>query len=131
MKLPIVTTAVQLRFSDTDAQGHVSATSYLEYLELGRAEFFLKIRESEDVINNAVVNVNIDYLSEVVYGEDVKVKTWCSRKGNKSLTMSQELFAGERLALRASTTVVGFDLETRTSIAFPVEWEASSLGEDE
>lgn len=126
MKLPVVSTDIQMRFSDTDALGHITSACYLNYLELGRTDFFIELSKHSPVINNAVVNANIDYLSEVIYGEAVRVKTWCSRMGNKSMTLSAEVYANDRLAAKGETTMVGFDVETRTSCAFPNDWEASS-----
>lgn len=126
MQLPITTTRIQLRFSDTDAVGHISSGSYITYLELARTDFLTELSKVSEVPMNVVVNINIDYISETMYGEDVYVTTWCSKLGNKSMTLSSEIYANDRLVSRGQATVVGFDLASRTSVALPSSWEASS-----
>jgi len=39
MKLPIVKTSIQVRYSDLDPLGHVSNNIYSQYLELARIEW--------------------------------------------------------------------------------------------
>ena len=46
MKLPVTTTIVQVRFSDTDALGHISSGSYIQYMEVGRIDFFMRWQKS-------------------------------------------------------------------------------------
>lgn len=125
MKLPITRTKVQVRFSDTDAMGHISSGSYIQYMEVGRIDFFHELAKNSSVPHNAVININIDYISEILFGEEITVVSWCSRVGNKSMTISNEVYAGERLSLKGSVTVVGFDLDTRQSCSLPKDWEQS------
>ena len=48
--LPSVENTIQVRFSDTDAMGHISSGSYAAFAEVGRAAFFMKIPEPESEI---------------------------------------------------------------------------------
>jgi acyl-CoA thioester hydrolase len=125
MKLPVTKTTVQVRFSDTDAFGHVSSGSYFQYMEIGRTDFFYELGKVSEVPNNVVVNINIDYVSETLFGEEVTVVSRCSKVGTKSLNISNEVYAGERLVVKGTVTLVGFDLETRQSCKLPAEWEPS------
>ncbi|CAH0991564.1 hypothetical protein SIN8267_01673 [Sinobacterium norvegicum] len=127
MKLPVTTSSVQVRFSDTDAMGHISSGAYVSYMEVGRADFFYAINNcyEGEVPYNAVVNINIDYLGEVIFGADVSVVSWCSRMGNKSMTISHEIIADGRVASRGHITVAGFDLKTRKGCQLPADWEES------
>jgi acyl-CoA thioester hydrolase len=127
MKLPVTTSSVQVRFSDTDAMGHISSGAYINYMEVGRADFFYAVNDlcDGDVPYNAVVNINLDYLGEVIFGADVSVVTWCSKIGTKSMTISHEIIADGRVASRGHVTVVGFDLDTRKGCALPADWAVS------
>lgn len=125
MKLPVSNTTVQVRFSDTDAMGHISSSSYIHYMEVGRTDFFIELAKKSAVPHSAVVNINIDYISEMLFGEEVTVISWCSKVGSKSMVITNQVYAGDRLAVQGRVTVVGFDLETRKSTVLPGDWEPS------
>ncbi len=130
MKLPVTRTQIQTRYSDTDAMGHVSSGSYITFMEVGRLDFFQAVmRQSgrDDLMaNNMVVaNINIDYLRECRFDDDIEVVSWCSRVGTKSLTLNNDIFANGQLVARGSVTSVGFDPQTRQSAALPEGWEVS------
>lgn len=126
MKLPVVRTKVQTRYSDTDALGHISSGSYITFMEVGRLDFFDQISHSLSGGDSMVVaHVDIDYLRECHFGDDIEVLTWCSRVGTKSLTIGNEIYANGTLRAKGSVTTVGFDPQTRTSVALPTGWEAS------
>jgi acyl-CoA thioester hydrolase len=125
MKLPVTKTDIQTRFFDTDALGHISSGSYFQYLELARTDFFIDISKNGDVPITAVVNVNIDYVSEALFGEKISVVTWCSKLGNKSMVISSEIYSGDRISAKGTVTAVGFDTDSRTSRILPENWEIS------
>ena len=126
MKLPVTTTEIQSRYFDTDAMGHISSNAYTQYMELGRADLFIAMADvGEEVPHSVVVNLNIDYVSEVIYGEAISVISWCSRVGNRSMTINNEIMAGDRIAAKASVTLVGFDPQTRRSCVLPAHWQPS------
>lgn len=126
MKLPVTKTKVQVRYSDTDALGHISSGSYVTFMEVGRLDFFKEIVRMTGIEKTAVVaNINIDYFHECRYGDDIEVVTWCSRVGNKSLDICNEIFANGKLVAKGSSTHVGFNTQTRKSELLPEGWEAS------
>ena len=124
MKLPVKTTAIQARYFDTDAVGHISSNAYVHYMEIGRSEYMMELSRRLNMPSSVVANINVDYVSETFYGEDIKISCWCSRVGSKSLTISNVIYAGERVVSRGTATLVGFDQQTRKSVAFPAELEA-------
>jgi acyl-CoA thioester hydrolase len=126
MKLPVTRTPIQARFSDTDAMGHFSSGSYVTFMEVGRLDFFHKlVALTGDEPCTVVANITIDILNESHYGEELEVKSWCSRIGNKSLTISNEIYANGRLVAKGSATNVGFDPISRRSAPLPEGWEVS------
>ena len=126
MKLPVVKTKVQTRYSDTDAMGHISNSNYVVYLELGRLDFFNQIHHQCGYFEPFVVaNLNLDYVKECFYGDSIEVVTWCSRVGTKSLTIEAEIYANGGLSAKSTLVSVGFNKTTRKSQALPTDWEPS------
>jgi acyl-CoA thioester hydrolase len=128
MKLPVTRTRIQARYSDTDAMGHFSSGSYITFMEIGRLDFFRKLVEQcGSDLSTVIANITVDILHESHYGDELEVASWCSRVGNKSLTIRNEIFANGRLVAKGSATNVGFDPVTRRSALLPQGWEASDV----
>jgi len=126
MKLPVTRTRVQVRYTDTDALGHISNESYVSFMQVGRLDFYEEIgRTTGHLASTAVVNITIDILRECFYGDSIETVTWCSRIGTKSQVISSEIYANGELVARGSTTQVGFNAETRQSQPLPGDWEVS------
>lgn len=116
-----------MRYSDTDALGHISSGSYVTFMQVGRLEFFDEIKRrtgyDEDLV---IANITVDYLRECFFGDAIEVVSWCSHIGRKSLKISCEIFANNTLVATGSAVNVGFNGETRQSQALPDSWAASS-----
>ena len=126
MKFPVIENEVQVRYSDTDAMGHISNEAYISFLQVGRLAMFRELEKlSGWKAPVVVVNINIDYLKECFYGDDVRVTTWCSRIGTKSFTLGGEVRANGQLVARGSATHAGFDEKTRRALVLPTDWEIS------
>lgn len=107
------TVPVQVRFSDTDALGHVNNAVYLSYLELARLEYLKRClgvtsHERFDVI---VARIEIDYRSPVRIGESLTVGTRVTRLGGASFDMDYRIeeAATARLVAQAKSVMVRFD----------------------
>lgn len=126
MKLPVTRTAIQTRYSDTDAMGHISSGSYITFMEVGRLDFFKQLPDNAGFeMATVVANITLDYIHECRYAEAIEVLSWCSRVGKKSLTIINEIYANRRLVAKGSVAIVGFDTITRKSVLLPTDWEAS------
>ena len=125
MKLPRVTSAIQIRFSDLDPLGHVSNSVYTQYFDIGRMDFFYAVGKVSEVPSNVVASMHIDMLHEVRLKDKLTLETWCSKKGNKSITLQQHLFANGECVTKCAIVLVGFDRDTRKSMALPADWQAS------
>ena len=100
-------TDIQLRWSDTDALGHLNNTSYASFAELGRLDF-LK-RNFEAVGSLILAHLAIDFRHQVSYGMPVHVETWVERIGRTSITLRQDVHAAGAVAAEARSVVVYFD----------------------
>ena len=123
---PVTHTKIQSRFFDTDMLGHISTTSYVQYMELGRLDLLRHVAETiSEMPMSVVANLNLDFIGEIMLDEPVSVVTWVSHIGSKSMVVNNDIFAGERLAAKGAATMVGFDTTTRKAITLPSHWRAS------
>ncbi len=112
-----------VRFMDIDALNHVNNARYLNYLEEARINY------SKDVLNTyhsiedlkvVVARVEIDYLSPIEFGSNVKVYTRIAKVGNKSFSFECIICGvrnGKELpAAHSIVTLVSFNPETGKSI---------------
>jgi acyl-CoA thioester hydrolase len=130
MQLPVTQTQIQIRYFDIDTMGHVSNSAYLQYCDMGRVDFFTRAAElsgSENRQSNVIVNINMDFVHEILFQDSIHVVTWCEHVGHKSMTLQQYIFANEALATRIAVTVVGWDKELRQTRALPSDWNPSDI----
>ncbi|MBV1788650.1 acyl-CoA thioesterase [Marinobacterium sp. D7] len=107
-------TLIKPRFSETDMRGHISNTVVPVWLSEGRGSL---CREHLGITQPwMVVNLNVNYHQELLWGAQVTVKTAVERIGNSSICFAQEIWQNERCCVKASTTIAALDMETRRPI---------------
>lgn len=106
-----------LRFSDTDAMGHVNNARFLSYLEDGRVALLVKLGDGAPFAPGLIVaRIEIDYIRPVMLSkEPIKVEMWVSRIGGKSFTIDYDLTHEGNLVAKAKSVIVAFDYATQTS----------------
>ena len=112
----------RVRFRDCDAMGHVNNAVYSTYLEEAR------IGVLGDLIDFILARVEIDFRSELRNGEDVEVRTRCSRIGTKSFDLEHVISADGRVVAEARSVLVSYDYELGASIEVPAELRARLQG---
>ena len=114
-------TRIHPRFSDTDALGHINNTVipvwFLEAREPVLRLFSPQLTLKEAAL--AVVRIEVDYLAETRFGEDVEIRTRVARLGNSSLQLAQEVWQGGIVTARGLATLVNFDPVTRRACPIP------------
>lgn len=125
---------VRVRFSDTDAQGHLYFANYLVYAdevagfymeELG----FSAMNPQQAPCYIFTVNINCDYIDESKAHDTVRVCVGYGRLGNSSAELLFELYnedTGASLA-RGSLTQVYVDKHSRQATAIPADFRAAIL----
>ena len=122
--LPTVENEIQVRFSDTDAMGHISSGSYAAFAEVGRAAFFKAMPEPREAIPWFVlVHLGLDFVSEGRFGQDFTLSTRVVRMSSKTLTFEQIVRADGEVACKLEVVLVAFDAKTRKSIEVPSHWQ--------
>ena len=119
---PLVT-PIQIRFSDTDAMGHINNAVYHVYLEHCRVRFMdaLNLPKTNDDTRPPIIlaRTEIDYLKPGFMGDNIVVSGWLSAVGNKSFTMKFRIEAGERALARAVGIQVWYDYAADRSVTIP------------
>lgn len=118
---------VEVRFADTDAQGHVNNASYLTYCEMARIRYWSDVTGEpfaagaggpESLI---LAEARITYRAPVFYGDVVTVESRATRIGRSSFTLEHRLTAAgpsrpARLVAVSDSVLVRYDYETAAAI---------------
>ncbi len=128
--------AVQVRFADTDALGHVNNASYASWTESARLDFLASlereratglrpppgldpIRKDESAPGLILARLELDFRRQVRFGEAVEVLSDVSRVGGRSFTLRQRILADGTLAAEGAAVVVVFDYREQATRAMP------------
>ena len=120
-------TAIQVRFRDTDAFGHVNNAVFSSYVELARIRYLLEALRPEggfDRMPLILARAEIDFRSPIQFEEEVLVETRVDRIGRTSFAMSHRMHAGTagRLVGEVATVLVAYDYAAARPMPVPEEW---------
>nr|WP_281187372.1 thioesterase family protein [Halomonas shengliensis] len=109
---------VEPAFYDTDALGHVNNTRLPAWFELARNDLFRLFTPDLDPRKWRLImaRMEVDYRAELQYGEEIEIRTYVSRLGNSSFTVSQEARQGGKLTNLGHTVMVHFDHDAKQAI---------------
>jgi acyl-CoA thioester hydrolase len=113
----------RVRFRDCDAMGHVNNAVFSTYLEESR------IGVLGGLSDFILARVEIDFRAELRQGEEVEVRSRCSRIGTKSFDLEHQIAAGERIVAEARSVLVSYDYERAESVPVPDELRARLSGD--
>ncbi|MDR3095715.1 MAG: acyl-CoA thioesterase [Paraburkholderia sp.] len=116
-----VYTWITPRVSETDGCGHINNTTLPVWFEAGRREFFRAFSPSlsfEDW-HLAVVSMQVQFQRQIYLHDDVRIATWVSKLGNKSVTVSEAAFQGETLCASGECAYVYFNYAAQRSGRVP------------
>lgn len=119
-------TEIQVRFSDTDALGHLNNASYAAYAETARLDFLAKF--GIGVSSIILAQLAIEYKKQILLGDPVSVRTRAVFLGNTSLTLEQYIVSREQIAARIRSVVVFFDYAAGRKRAIPADFRARLMG---
>ncbi len=121
--------AIQLRFKDIDALGHVNNANHFSYLEIARVQYFNEVVAFDNDWQKEgflLAKVTIDYLQPIYLDDKVSVFTRCSRIGNKSFdleyTIVKRVDNEYQLLATAMSVNVCFDFINQKSIPVKAIW---------
>jgi acyl-CoA thioester hydrolase len=125
----IFETKIQKRFADIDMFRHVNNIHQQAYLDLGKTDFYRDVLSLDSLMRNptlVIVSIKTDFVSQVRYEDDITVRTWVERLGEKSITLRQQIVAGaacrERVCTESESVLACFDIGAQTSVPIPPAW---------
>lgn len=124
------TLKIQPRFAETDALGHLNNATLPVWFEQARTPIF-KLFIPTLAINDwnlILAKIEIDFVREIFYGNEVEINTTIQRIGNSSFVVYQEVWQQQQLAAKGLATMVHFDHDTKKSRPIP-ESIRTALGE--
>ncbi|WP_067932019.1 acyl-CoA thioesterase [Alicyclobacillus kakegawensis] len=114
---------LRVRFSDTDMFGHVNNARYFTYMEEARVRFLEEVLGTPE-LPVILASAKADFRGQTFFRDRVRIETWISRIGEKSLEFSYRMTrdATDDLLFEGSTVLVCYDYERMQSIPVPQEW---------
>jgi acyl-CoA thioester hydrolase len=104
---------MRVRFSDTDAMGHVNNARFLTYLEDSRLALLLRLHEEGVELGAGgviVARVECDYVRPIhLSPHPLDVFVWIEKVGTKSFTFGHRIEQDGEVACRALSTVAAYD----------------------
>ncbi len=121
-----IVSEVQVRFSDTDALGHVNNAVYLSYLESARVDYLREILGSVKIEDLGVIiaRIEIDYKSPAFHHEILSVGCRVEEIGGSSIRMDYRVEDKEtgRLVALAKSVLVAYDYAHARVVRVSEEW---------
>ena len=126
---------IKVRGYHLDIFAHVNNARYVEFLEEGRWAALEDSHIAKKIIESGyaftVVNINISYLKPAVVNDILVLRTALKKVGNKSITLTQEIFKkskGSEPEIQVVDAEVTFVLvDMKTNRAVPVSDEIREL----
>jgi acyl-CoA thioester hydrolase len=117
---------VQVRFSDTDALGHVNNAVYLSYLESARVDYLRELLGAKKIEDLGVIiaRVEIDYKSPAFHHETMRVGCRVEEIGGSSIRMDYRVEDKDtgRLVALAKSVLVAYDYALGRPTRVSDEW---------
>ncbi|MGZ4160929.1 MAG: acyl-CoA thioesterase [Neobacillus sp.] len=114
---------VTVRFSETDALGHINNASYFVYLEEARIRFIEKLgyHMNTKKWNFILASTKCDFLNQGFFNQILAIKTYVTKIGTKSFQLVHDIRCAQtgELIAKGNAVMVYFDFEKQTSEPLP------------
>lgn len=125
-----LSTPVQQRFNDLDCLGHVNNSTYMQYMDLGKIDYFSRVlgdlftARRESLV---IVNINCQFYHETRLGEPVAVLTRADSIGERSIILEQHVVNPDTEQVKAIARVVmaGFNISEDSGMPIPDAWRSA------
>ncbi|AXI02867.1 acyl-CoA thioesterase [Aquirhabdus parva] len=109
------------RFYETDAFGHINNTVIAGWFEAAREPVFRIFTPELDIkkLTLILARIEIDFVAQTHYGQEVILKTGIERVGNSSFVVVQEAWQSDVLVAKGKAVQVYFDFDTQKSDRIP------------
>jgi acyl-CoA thioester hydrolase len=114
------TTMVTPRVGDTDFLGHINNIAPAGWFELGRNPLF---RLFNPDLNGQwpliMAHADYDFVAQLFFQHEVEIRTYISKIGTKSFTVSHEAWQQGQLCVKGTAILVYYDFKAKQSLAIP------------
>jgi acyl-CoA thioester hydrolase len=120
-------TNADIRYADTDRQGHVNNAVFATFSETGRVAFLYRPDKplAPDGASFVIARIEIDFLAELHWPGTVEIGTGVSRIGRSSFGLTQAVFDRGRPVAAIACVIVLMDGKTRRSMPLPAQTMAA------
>ena len=120
-----VTHAIEVRFRDTDAMGHVNNACFVTYAEVGRQAYWERLTSARDYqrVPFILAHIEMDFRSPAYVGETLEVGIRMEWIGSRSFAFAYRIRDRKthRLAAEALSVQAVYDYEKQRTFPFPPE----------
>jgi len=117
------------RFNDIDGLRHVNNTVIPGWFEQARNPIY-RIFNPElefDNWNLILARLEVDFIQQIYYSQNVLIKTWISRIGRSSFEVYQEAVQDEHLSTKGKVILVYYNFKQKKSLEIPKDIRAILL----
>ncbi|HCF60644.1 MAG TPA: acyl-CoA thioesterase [Myxococcales bacterium] len=120
-----VQVALEVRWSDLDALGHVNNARYFGYFEQGRIGYLERVAPGRKLVESGVApllaHTECDFLAPIEHPASLLVGTRALRVGSSSVELQQTVRGreGGRVHAIGRAVLVFFDLAAGAAVAIP------------
>lgn len=111
---------VQVRFNDYDMFRHLNNGAYMQYLDLGKTDYFGDLLGgvlTPERLSIVIAGINCSFIEPSLPSQRVRVLTRAVHLGTASLLLAQQVIDPDTRRLKCSAIVamVGYDVQTKSS----------------
>lgn len=112
---------IEPRFGDADGLGHINNTIIPVWFEQARNPIYRFFTPDLDLKKweLTLAKFEVEFISELYYGQKVEIRTYLLEIGNTSMTIGQEVLQNGKVGARGKTIIVHYDFEQEKSIPIP------------
>ena len=116
----------QLRFSDVDRFGHVNNSVYFSLFDMCKTRYFHDVVSTDifDRMAPVVVHIEANFMSPVLFPDEIVIDTSIVKIGTKSFTLMQRAVneRTEQVKCVCKTVMVMMDTNTNVSVEIDSEF---------
>ena len=109
--------AIEVRFSDLDALGHVNHAVFITYLEQARWRWWEQFLAGRPFLEEGflIARVEIDYRKPILLDDAIRVEMRCTQVGNTSFTVGYTVIRerDQVVLAEAHTVQVSMDFQSQ------------------
>lgn len=120
---------IQPRFNDFDMFAHANNGAYFQYCDVAKLAFFTHLMDEGEfdptVAELVIVHIECDFRQPLHFGDAVKVSTEVTAVGTTSVSLEQNVMAGDgRICAAVRTVLVRFNPQTGATEPIDDVWRA-------